>query len=591
MATILASRARAREPLPGPPALTLAGVLAALARPEHAGRRDLADLRSAVRIAARTLGLPPESVTAHPGTLGRLLANVAPAAHGLRPARWRNVRSLLGKALQLAGADLLPGRAVDPLLPSWRELAGRLETKAARIALGRLMRFCSAHGLGPEAVDDAVLARFHQALVEGSLARKPQQAHRDAVRAWNRAVGTVPGWPAVVLTPPPGGKAPYVLPIAAFALSFHQDLAAWLARLAGADPLAELPFPPLRLITLRARRLHALTLASALVHRGRDPAAITGLADLVEPAALREALRFVLARSGGQPTPYLHQLATTALTIARHWVGVTQAQEQALRTLARRCDPGAPPGLTAKNRTALRRLEDDPALVEKLLALPERLARGLERKGAAAAVALTRAEALRLQTALAVAILLAAPIRVANLAGLRLDRHLLRQGGQGEAPRVRLVLPASEVKNNRDLEHPLPPWVVALLDLYLARGRPVLQPHPGPWLFPGAAAGEGKTAQALRQRVKGATEKELGLRLTPHQFRHACGLVYLMANPGGHEVVRHLLGHRSIATTIRHYAGMETAAALRHYDAVVLERRREAAAAMPPRGGKGRRRG
>ena len=153
------------------------------------------------------------------------------------------------------------------------------------------------------------------------------------------------------------------------------------------------------------------------------------------------------------------------------------------------------------------------------------------------------------------------------------------------AQRVRLVLPASEVKNHRDLEHPLPPWVVALLDLYLARARPVLQPRPGPWLFPGARDGEPKTAQALRQQVKDATEEELGLRLTPHQFRHACGLVYLTANPGGHEVVRHLLGHRSIATTIRYYAGMETAAALRHYDAVVLERRQEAEAAAARRQG------
>jgi hypothetical protein len=70
MATILAPRTRAREPLPGPlPAPTLAGVLAALARPAHATRPDLADLRSAVRAAARVLGLPPESVTAHPGAL------------------------------------------------------------------------------------------------------------------------------------------------------------------------------------------------------------------------------------------------------------------------------------------------------------------------------------------------------------------------------------------------------------------------------------------------------------------------------------------------------------------------------------------
>lgn len=593
MADLLPSRASqsAAGPARNAPAATLADVLIALARLEHAGRQDLADLRSAVRTVARVLGLPPAAVTAHPGALGRLLAGVVPAAHGLRPARWRNVRSLLGKALDLAGADLLPGRAVEPLPPAWRVLADRLPTKAARIALSRLMRFCSARGLVPAAVDDAVLERFHQALVAGSLVRKPQQAHRDAVRAWNQAVDAVPGWPALRLTPPPGGKAPYVLPPSTFPAGFAADLDAWLARLAGSDPLAELPFRPLRPITLRARRLHVLTLASALVHRGRDPASVTGLAALVEPAALRESLRFVLDRGGGRPTPYLHQLAVTALAVARHWVGVPTAQEEALQALVRRCDPGGPPGLTAKNRAALRRLEDDPVLVAKLLALPERLARGLERKGAAAAMPLTRAEALRLQTALAIAILLAAPIRIANLVGLRLDRHLLRSsGGPGEGPRLRLVLPAAEVKNNRDLEHPLPPWVVALLDRYLAQARLVLGPRPGPWLFPGAQDGAGKTDQALRQQIKDATERELGLRLTPHQFRHACGLVYLMANPGGHEVVRHLLGHRSIATTIRHYAGMETLAALRHYDAVVLERRQEATAAAP-RGDKGRRRG
>ncbi len=86
----------------------------------------------------------------------------------------------------------------------------------------------------------------------------------------------------------------------------------------------------------------------------------------------------------------------------------------------------------------------------------------------------------------------------------------------------------------------------------------------------------------MRQQVKDATERELGLRLTPHQFRHACGLVYLTADPGGHEVVRHLLGQRSIATTVKHYAGMEAAAALRRYDAVVLERQEEAVAIPAP---------
>jgi integrase len=586
MADTLASRTLQRDPFLDPALPTLADVLAALARPAHAGRKDLPDLRSAVRTAARVLGLPPASITAHPGVLGQLLARVVPAAHGLRPSRWANVRSLLGKALALAGCDLLPARTVAPLDPAWQELARRLKVKALEIGLSRLMHFCSGQGIAPEAVDDAVMARFRTALEHSSLVRQPGQVHYSATRSWNRAAAAVPGWPATRVSVPPRVRQTYVLRPEVFSMSFNADLEAWLARLAGEDLLAELPFRPVRPSTLARRRFQILQLASGLVHRGRDPATLTRLADLVAPAAtVREALRFFLERAGGRTTRQVHQLATVALMIAKHWVGLPKAQVEELRALVRRCDPEIR-GLTAKNRAALRRLEDDPTLVRELLTLPDRLARGLARKPAAA---FTRNDAVRLQTASAIAILLAAPIRVGNLAGLRLDRHLLRQG-QGATRLVRLVVPAEEVKNHQELEHPLPPWVVALLELYLARARPLLQPRPSPWLFPGRRPDRPKHPHRLRQQIAEATEAALGLRLTPHQFRHACGLIYLAAHPGGHEVVRHLLGHRSLATTLRFYAGMETAAALRRYDAVVLERREKAAAAAaaPPAGGTGR---
>ena len=582
MADLLPSRTLQRDPFLDPALPTLADVLAGLARPAHAGRKDLADLRSAVRTVARVLGLPPASITAHPDPLGQLLARVVPTAHGLRPARWRNVRALLGKALALAGGDLLPARTVAPLTPAWQELAGRLEVKALQIGLSRLMRYCSSQGIAPETVDDAVLERFRLALEQSSLVRRPGQVHYNATRAWNRAAAAVPGWPATHVAPPPRVRVTYVLPLAAFPASFGADLEGWLARLAGEDPLAELPFRPVRASTIARRRFQVLQLASSLVHRGRDPATLPRLADLVEPVAtVREALRFFLDRAGGTTTRQVHQLATVVLMIAKHWVELPQPRIEELQAVARRCDPEIR-GLTAKNRAALRRLEDDPALVQGLLTLPDRLARGLERKTAAAAF--IHRDAVRLQTALAIAILLAAPLRVANLAGLRLDRHVLRQG-QGVTQRVRLVVPAAEVKNRQELEHPLPAWVVALLELYLARARPRLQPRPGPWLFPGRGDGKPKTTYRLGQQIAQATEAALGLRLTPHQFRHACGLLYLAVHPGGHEVVRHLLGHRSIATTLRFYAGMETAAALRRYDAVVLERRQEATDTQPDKSG------
>jgi hypothetical protein len=83
---------------------------------------------------------------------------------------------------------------------------------------------------------------------------------------------------------------------------------------------------------------------------------------------------------------------------------------------------------------------------------------------------------------------------------------------------------------------------VALLELYLARAPP--------WLFPRARdGGRPKHPHRLRQQITQAIQAELGLRLTPHPFWRATGLIFLTAHPGAHEVMRHLLGHRSIATT------------------------------------------
>ena len=572
MSATVHSPALSRNPFAAADAPTLAVVLAHLDGLDPARQPGLADLRSAVRTVARVLALPPEAIPAHPGFLRPRLERVMPAAHGLRPARWTNVRSLLGKALRLAGVDLLPGRYLAPLAPAWQQLADPLP-KELEVALSRLMRFCSVDGIAPVAVDDVVLDRFLTALEQESLIRDPQGAHRGAIRAWNKAVAAVPGWPTTLLTMPSSRRRmPYVLPLAQFPASFQADLAGWLDRLAGTDPLGELPFRPVRASTVDRRKLQVLQLASALVRRGRNPGELHGLAALITPENLREALRFFLERAGNRSTRQIHALAAAALAIARHWVRVDDAQEQTLRGLARRCDPGAG-GMTAKNRAVLRQLEDQER-VHKLLVLPDRLARGLVRKPV-----LTRPEALRLQTALAIAILIAAPIRISNLVAIEVDRHLLHLG-QGADRRVHLRLPAAEVKNGQELEHALPVWVIALLDLYLARALPLLQPAPGPWLFPGRTAGA-KSRHSLGQQIGNATARALGVRLSPHQFRHACGAIFLGSDPGGHETVRNLLGHRSIETTIRYYAGMETAAALRRYDQVILGLRQDPPADRP----------
>ena len=155
------------------------------------------------------------------------------------------------------------------------------------------------------------------------------------------------------------------------------------------------------------------------------------------------------------------------------------------------------------------------------------------------------------------------------MVGLDLDKNVIRIG-QGKDKPVHLYVPASDVKNEVDLEFPLPDSTVRLLDAYVEDYRPLLIRKPNRWLFPGLGK-DHKSRHTLAGQIGDIIEAELGFRITPHQFRHICGYLYLRANPGGYEVVRCLLGHKSIETTIRFYAGMEGVAAAREYASVLEE--------------------
>jgi integrase len=123
----------------------------------------------------------------------------------------------------------------------------------------------------------------------------------------------------------------------------------------------------------------------------------------------------------------------------------------------------------------LLRTLDDPDMRARFLFLPEHVANWAERrtpiKGAFA-----------MQIAAAIAILQSAPLRIANLAGLRLDRHLVRPG----VPRSlwQIDIPRHEVKNDQPLVHELPRRVTTLLDRYIRRFRPALAAPGNPYLFP-----------------------------------------------------------------------------------------------------------
>jgi integrase len=209
---------------------------------------------------------------------------------------------------------------------------------------------------------------------------------------------------------------------------------------------------------------------------------------------------------------------------------------------------------------------EDEENVAKLLQLPQLLAGEARREDRGGIT-----EALKMQTALALAILLVCPLRVKNLAGLNLERHIRRSRPGGN--KVHLVIPAHEVKNKTDLELELPPDVVAILERYIERYRPRLVEGPNPWLFP-ARRGGPKSPGPFGTQLSQAIRRATALVVNVHLFRHLAAQLILQANPGAYELVRLLLGHKSAVTTTTYYCGSEQKAAFRYYDDIVSRYRK-----------------
>ena len=550
---------------------TLADVLNSVLRDESMSARRRRDLGSALQTMARALNTQLAEIPAEPRILRARLKEVSPAAVGVSASRWANVRSLVSSALIRAGITALPGRRLTPLSAAWQNLYDALPSETLRNALSRFVGYCSVSGVEPDAVDNAVMDRYFADLVEKSIVRNPRKIHQFTCHCWNLARERVQAWPRGALTVPSYRDA-YGLPWSVFPASLREDTDRWLAVLSGQDLLAASgPARPLKPLTVKTRREQVRWFASALVHRGRDPASLRTLSDLVPIDTVKDGLRFLLDRRGGKPTRHLQNMAYTLRSMAQ-WAGAGADVLAEITRVRRRLSPG-PIGLTQKNRTTLRQF-DDPRNIDALLSLPTALlARARRRRGPPSLYA-----ALDVQVAVAIELLLVAPVRIGNLVSVQLSRNLVQMRRNGPQ---HLVFPSADVKNEEDLEFPLPAETTELVELYCSEFRPRLSADPGDWLFPGEN-GAHKRPATLAVQVGKRVRAVTGLIVTPHQFRHVAAKLFLDANPGGYEVVRRVLGHRKNQTTTTFYAGLESAAAVRHFDAEILRLRSSAAATDHP---------
>ena len=439
-----------------------------------------------------------------------------------------------------------------------------LPTRYIRAGLSRLMHYCSAQGIAPRGGRPGGVRPLRRGDPAGQLHPQPAGGAPDrgaAVEPGRRHASPAGRRPRIAQ---PRYAKPYVLPLDSLP-GLVPGRGRGLAAIGspGDGPLEEGPLRPLRPRSLEQRRFYLRQAASALVawrprsgqHRrprrsghGRgdagDPALLPGAqrqpADLADPRPRHPS-------QGDRPAPCRCR-RRPCWSSSGAWCAGSPRRRPAWRS-----------------RTGWRSSSSRiPSCCARLIRLPDRDLR----HPAAAGQPLPPRTALRFQWALAVQILLVAP----DPAG-QSGRARARPASAADRHRQAAALPPRDPRRGGQ-ERPADRAAAAGRGQCHARALP----HPGAagagrarhrWLFPGETAGR-KALVTLGGQISRFLERELGAAADPAPVPPS-GRLHLSARSirTASRWSAPCWATARSTTTLRHYAGLEGAAAARHYDATL----------------------
>ena len=157
------------------------------------------------------------------------------------------------------------------------------------------------------------------------------------------------------------------------------------------------------------------------------------------------------------------------------------------------------------------------------------------------------------------------PLRVENLAEIRIGQHLRKEGATWV-----LAFPASSMKNRRALDLELPPALAIPLEIYLDEVRPILMEGKGDQsiLWP-SYHHRAMSESGISTAVKRCTSKALNMSTTPHDIRHIVATTLAEIDPSLVKVAVGVLQHRSQATTENYYIRAKHQKAGRSYQSAI----------------------
>jgi integrase len=502
------------------------------------------DLISAVTRTATFLNRAPADLPTDAPALRLALATIHPAQAGISAKSLANVKANLATALRIT-------RFMPRNLPkteqteAWTAFLQHASGDHQVHALSRFVNYCCSKGIDPDGVTDEVMLMFRAHIDARLIGTDPVKLCKEMAWTWNGIVKRN-GLPLTTLTTTQNPQY-RCRPLTDYPLTLQIEIEAYLKRRAVVDEFdTDGPDKALRPTSLRNTKAHLTQYCDALVNAGMDSTEITDLATVVSAAQMKTAFKSHIDRTGVPPKcGTLQNMAATLVVVARDHLGISSEHLTDILDVKKRVSIN-PKGMTAKNSQRLMKFNDWENVV-RVVSLPHIL---MDRANASPK---TRVAALNAMYAVAISILLSCPMRMANLASLDLDRHLMTSR-TGKHTIYSIRIEGTEVKNHEAIEFRLNEGNSADLHRYLAQFRGSLTKAKSTALFPKATDGLPRAPGNLSAELSALIYRETGLKMHAHLFRHFAAKIYLDAHPGQYETVRRLLKHKTLQTTINFYA-------------------------------------
>jgi hypothetical protein len=518
---------------------------------------------TSMRQFAKAIDRPLEVIPARYSAVRNDLAKWHHAPSGLTPKTVMNHRSNTKRALLYLSQEKGIPEHGAPLSAEWAELLAQVSDSLIRSRLSSFTRYCSANNIASREVDDAVVDHF---LGYRNRCGKPADNafRRLLAKAWNANVDSIPNWPKRRLIEPPT-KSVVEVSWEEFPKGLQTDVDKYLKSLTRVrKSRTGRHIKPLREATLKARRAELQAAARMAVRIGIPIEKLGSLRAMLKPNIAERILDSYWKNNGERPKLYTIELARRFVAVARETKYLNEKDCEKLHGMWRRLyDERPPEGLTDKNLEFLRKVLT-PGVWGRVVRLPFALMEEARRQRHAPMKA-----AVLAQKAVAIAILSVAPVRLANLTSIRLGVNLNKPDGPNS--NYWLYYSPENTKNNVRLEFVFKEYLTQLIDEYVRDFWPtLLRGRKEDYLFPGLREGaKGKVSFSVQ--ISKHIYKATGVKMTVHQFRHAAGAIILKRRPGEFELVRQILGHRTIATTMRCYVGLETIQASEIFTEMIVE--------------------